>query len=206
MASGPPYITTKSLAAIARRDEFGNLMKEEPFLTQVRMSMYHDMHCVSPYPGRVGAADDWIEISQLKKHTVEAAFYLACANHTKRLRPSRHRRLPPELMDMVLEYLSTPTYVCMATQAAMTHLASIPTGLPPFLNVRLPMIYMYDLAVIQLTTPEEAAKACVEMTTNAFEADLSLSFLVKETFLFKGKPGVWDSQVQRTLHYKFLTR
>lgn len=180
----PPFIS-----CVKRQER----KKEDAFLVQVRLTVCHGMHCV----GTPRGMGEWIEMSHIRHDTLETALYFACSNMNNRRLPRRRRRLPPELLEMVSAYLVEPVYVAMANEAAMAHLGHIPTGLPPFLDVRLPVISMRNLAHVELS-PEELANACVQTTPFAADANLTLNFLTKNA-------AAHQQQQQHTLYYKFLS-
>jgi hypothetical protein len=144
----------------------------------------------------------WIELDKIDRARQVTALCFAATNNTKRLmmvRGGRGRRLPPEIIEMVLcEFLVEHVYACMGNNDVMGHLGHIPTGLPPLLKVRLPVIFIRNPVLVQLT-PEELAGACVETTVCASDANLTLQFLTSND------GGNGDEDTLQTLHYKFLS-
>ena len=146
-------------------------------MLQIRLIVCHridDSISACDIPG--GAP--WIELKRISKQTREVALFFACSNMKRRLGRNRHC-LPPELMEMVSDFLVDTSYICMANDAAMDHFARIPTGLSPFTEVRVAVLHMRNLAHVQLM-PEHLASACVKTTTADGNPNLTLTFLTKD--------------------------
>ena len=168
----PPFITCKYPYRETNQNVDADI---QALLLKARLLVCHgiDSIDVQAVPGRA----PWVE---LKQHIgSQAALFFACSNTQRMLRPC-HRRLPPEIVEMVFDFLVETSYVCMANNVAMQHLARLPTGLPPITNVRVPVIHIRDLALVQQLTPEELAGACVETTETATPANLTLTFLTTD--------------------------
>lgn len=128
-----------------------------------------------PEPGEEagGAGGPWVKLQVMSERTRKVALLFACANE------QRPRRLPTELVEMMSDFLVENSYVSiMVTDVSMKHLACIPTGLPPFINVRTPFIYIRRNNHM---TPEELASACTQTTTEEDGASkLTLNFLTTD--------------------------
>jgi hypothetical protein len=115
--------------------------------------------------GGGGGGSPWVKLQVMSERTRKVALLFACHNE------QRPRRLPTELVEMVSDFLVEILYVSMPTDATMNHLARIPTGLPPFINVRTPLIYTRS------RRPEE----CTQTTTEEDGASkLTLNFLTTD--------------------------
>lgn len=153
----------------------------------IRISTCHNTKVANVRFACGGDKKPWLELDKTLSSTLETLLCFAVSNKFKRMFGGLGRRLPEELVAMVMsEFLVEHVYVCMGNSDVMAHLGRIPTGLPPFLNVGLPMIYTRNVAHVELM-PEELA---VNTTTlaDAANATLTLKFVAADGTL-------------QTLHY-----
>lgn len=150
------------------RDYYTNIMG-------VRISACHDTTVANVRFACGGDKKPWLELDKTLSSILETLLCFAVSNKFKRMFGGLGRRLPEELVAMVMsDFLVEHVYVCMASSDVIANLGRIPTGLPSFLNVGLPMIYTHNVAHVELT-PEELAGACVKTTTLAAAANATLT-------------------------------
>jgi len=184
--------TTKYVAYVAAHNNpvgqyFENWCDYYTNIMGIRISTCHNMKVANVRFACGGDKKPWLELDKTLSSILETLLCFAVSNKFKRMFGGLGRRLPEELVAMVMsEFLVEHVYVCMANSDVMAHLGRIPTGLPPFLNVGLPMIYTRNVAHVELM-PEELAGACVKTTTPAVaaaaaaaDATLTLKFVAAD--------------------------